>query len=101
MNIKEQVRNCFEEIAKPFLEGAGFNEEQRDKLELKYDHPLRVADLSIDFARKLNMSENDSFEVLKKAGYYDRLINIVEKEVDDFDNLKPIYIDFINKNLES
>jgi hypothetical protein len=264
VNIKDQVKNCFEEIAKPFLEGADFNEEQRDKLELKYDHPLRVADLSIDFARKLNMSENDSnmfytiallhdlgrfeqikrfdsfldkdtmdhgdlseevvreidflkeffsvddfdiickaiknhnkfkidngikddrclsfcklirdidkldiykvyiediyekgkyksiegegvgnprkispevlqsvidkeevcysfiktkadklmlslgyvfdinykysFEVLKKAGYYDRLINIVEKEVDDFDNLKPIYIDFINENLES
>ncbi|MCT4575272.1 MAG: HD domain-containing protein [Alphaproteobacteria bacterium] len=41
-----------------------------------------------------------SFEILKKNGYYDKLISVVEEKVNEFDKLKSIYIDFINEKLE-
>jgi HD superfamily phosphohydrolase YqeK/uncharacterized protein YozE (UPF0346 family) len=59
MDIREQAREYFESVAKPYLEEAGINEYQKSKYDIKYKHPYRVAELAEEIGVSLNLSKDD------------------------------------------
>jgi putative nucleotidyltransferase with HDIG domain len=86
VDIREQTKKYFEDYSKSFLEDEKLTSSQLEKIELKHNHPYRVADISAQIAESLDMAERDVdlayvIGLLHDIGRFEQI-----KQYDSYDN---------------
>lgn len=90
MSVRKEAKDYFEKLATPFMGDINVSESQHDKYDVKYHHPYRVADIIVDLAIDLNMSDYDVdlayvIGLLHDVGRFEQI-----KQFNSFDDLSTI-----------